>query len=183
MLLPAAPGRAASERLDIAGAVTVTASLMLAVYAIVNGNEKGWTSAQTLGLLGRGGRLLAIFLAIESRVAPPLMPLGLFRLRNVATANVVGVLWAAAMFAWFFLSALYLQFVLGLQPAPGRARLPSGQPDHGQRSRSASRPCSSSAIGLRAPLATGLALARLGLCCFRAGAGRRQTSSSTCSRA
>ena len=44
------------------------------------------------------------------------MPLGLFRLRNVATANVVGVLWAAAMFAWFFLSALYLQLVLGYSP-------------------------------------------------------------------
>ena len=50
---------------------------------------------------------------IESRVDSPLVPLRLFRLRNVATANVVGVLWSAAMFAWFFLSALYLQQVLG----------------------------------------------------------------------
>ena len=53
------------------------------------------------------------FLIIESRVKAPLMPLGLFRLRNVATANIAGVLWAAAMFAWFFISALYLQLVLG----------------------------------------------------------------------
>ena len=53
------------------------------------------------------------------------MPLGLFRLRNVATANVVGVLWAAAMFAWFFLSALYLQLVLGYSPLEvGLAFLP-----------------------------------------------------------
>jgi MFS family permease len=57
--------------------------------------------------------LLVTFLIIESRVKAPLMPLGLFRLRNVATANVAAVLWAAAMFAWFFISALYLQLVLG----------------------------------------------------------------------
>src|SRR5262249_2330816 len=60
--------------------------------------------------------LLAIFLVIEARVRVPLMPLGLFRLRNLALANIVGVLWAAAMFAWFFLSALYLQLVLGYSP-------------------------------------------------------------------
>ena len=70
--------------------------------------------------------LLALFLVIESRVSSPLMPLGLFRLRNLATANVVGVLWAAAMFAWFFLSALYLQLVLGYSPLKvGLAFLPA----------------------------------------------------------
>jgi EmrB/QacA subfamily drug resistance transporter len=112
-LLPADRKMAAGGRLDIAGAVTVTASLMLAVYAIVNGNETGWTSGETLGLLGAAAVLLAIFLAIEARVSEPLMPLGLFRLRNVSTANVVAVLMAGAMFGWFFLSALYLQLVLG----------------------------------------------------------------------
>ena len=65
-----------------------------------------------VGLLGGAVVLLAAFLAIESRVSSPLMPLRLFKLRNVATANVVGVMWAAAMFAWFFLSALYMQRVL-----------------------------------------------------------------------
>src|SRR5919201_586430 len=115
-LVPGHRPAAATRRLDVAGAVTVTSALMLAVYAIVNGNQNGWTSAETLGLLGLAAVLLAGFLAIEARVRAPLMPLGLFRLRNVATANVVGVLWAAAMFAWFFLSALYLQFVLGYSP-------------------------------------------------------------------
>src|ERR671936_1134517 len=115
-LLPSDRGTAAGVRLDIAGAVTVTASLMLAVYAIVNGNETGWSSAQTIGLLGAAGALLALFLAIEARVRSPLMPLGLFRLRNVSTANVVAVLMAGAMFGWFFLSALYLQLVLGYSP-------------------------------------------------------------------
>ena len=97
-LLPSARGHAHGERLDVAGAVSVTVSLMLAVYAVVNGNEAGWTSAQTLGLLFAALALLVVFLVIEARVQHPLMPLGLFRLRNVATANVVGVLWAAAMF-------------------------------------------------------------------------------------
>src|SRR5215217_2767365 len=125
-LLPADRGTAAAGRLDVAGAVTVTVSLMLAVYAIVNGNDKGWTSGQTLGLLAAAAVLMALFLGIESRVSAPLVPLGIFRLRNVATANVVGVLWAAAMFSWFFMSALYLQKVLGYSPLKvGLAFLPA----------------------------------------------------------
>src|SRR5262249_56333617 len=96
VLVAAARATAAAARLDVAGAVTVTVSLLLAVYAIVNGNEAGWTSAQTLGLLAAAAVLLALFLGIEATVSAPLMPLGLFRLRNVSTANIVGVLWAAA---------------------------------------------------------------------------------------
>jgi EmrB/QacA subfamily drug resistance transporter len=105
-----------SGSLDIAGAVTITASLMLAVYAIVNGNQEGWTSAQTLGMLGGAAALLAAFVVIETRVSAPLVPLGIFRIRNVTSANVTGILLAGAMFAWFFLSALYLQRVLGYSP-------------------------------------------------------------------
>ena len=78
VLIPAVRGEAPSGRLDVAGAVTVTASLMLAVYAIVNGNEQGWTSARTLGVLGAAAVLLGVFLVIEAR-GPPLVPLGLFR--------------------------------------------------------------------------------------------------------
>src|SRR5262249_7595695 len=96
VLLPVGPVGAVAARLDVAGAATVTVSLLLAVYAIVNGNEAGWTSAQTLGLLAAAAVLLALFLGIEATVSAPLMPLGLFRLRNVSTANIVGVLWAAA---------------------------------------------------------------------------------------
>jgi EmrB/QacA subfamily drug resistance transporter len=115
-VLPAAHVRGAGTRLDVAGAVTVTGALMLAVYAIVNGNQAGWASAQTVGLLAVAAVLLAVFLRIESTVTAPLVPLTLFRRRNVAVSNVVGVLWAAAMFAWFFLSALYLQLVLHYSP-------------------------------------------------------------------
>jgi EmrB/QacA subfamily drug resistance transporter len=164
-LLPAAEGSAAAGRLDIAGAVTVTASLMLAVYAIVNGNQEGWASGQTLGLLGVAATLLTAFVAIEARVSSPLMPLGLFRLRNVATSNVVGVLWAAAMFAWFFLSALYLQLVLGYTPLKvGLAFLPAnlimGAFSLGLSAKLVMR------FGIRTPLATGLGLAAAGLVLF-----------------
>ncbi len=115
-----------SRHLDVWGAITVTGSLMVAVYAIVNGNEAGWTSVTTLGLLGMAALLLALFLWIEARVREPLMPLGLFRSRNVSVANIAGILWAAAMFAWFFMSALYLQIVLGYTPMEvGLAFLPS----------------------------------------------------------
>ena len=156
---------AATGRLDFAGAVTVTAALMLAVYAIVNGNQEGWLSAQTLGLLGAAAVLLAVFLGIEVRVRTPLIPLGLFRLRNVAVANVVGVLWAGAMFAWFFISALYLQLVLGYTPLQvGLAFLPGnlimGVLSVGLSAKLVLR------FGFRPPLATGLLLAALGLVLF-----------------
>ena len=124
-LLPSSRGPAGDTQLDVGGAVTVTTALMIAVYAIVNGNEQGWTSAQTLGMLAVAAILFAVFLTIEARSRSPLMPLGLFRKRNLAVANVVGVLWAAGMFAWFFLSALYLQLVLHYSPLEvGLAFLP-----------------------------------------------------------
>ncbi|WP_238922441.1 MFS transporter [Achromobacter ruhlandii] len=164
-LLPAARGAAGGGRLDVAGALAVTTSLMLAVYAVVNGNEAGWTSAQSLGLLGAAALLMALFLAIEARVAEPLMPLALFRLRNVATANVVGVLWAAAMFAWFFVSALYMQLVLGYDAMQvGLAFLPANLImaafSLGLSAKLVMR------FGIRGPLATGLLLAALGLALF-----------------
>ena len=164
VLLPASRGQA-GQRLDFGGAVTVTCALMLAVYAVVNGNEAGWGSAQTLGLLGAAAVLLAAFLFIESRVAAPLMPLSLFRLRNVATANVAGVLWAAAMFAWFFISALYMQLVLQYTPLQvGLAFLPANLimavMSLGLSAKIVLR------YGFRGPLAFGLGLAALGLALF-----------------
>jgi EmrB/QacA subfamily drug resistance transporter len=125
-LLPPDNVTAGDRRVDIAGAVTVTASLMLAVYAIVNGNSVGWLTGQTLGMLAASVVLLGAFLVIELRVSHPLMPLGLFKHRNISTANGVAVLLAGSMFAWFFLTALYLQLVLGYSPLKvGLAFLPS----------------------------------------------------------
>jgi EmrB/QacA subfamily drug resistance transporter len=165
VMLPSGRGLGAAARLDLAGAVTVTAALMLAVFAIVKGNEVGWITPRTLGLLTGSAALLAAFLVIEARVRAPLVPLGLFRLRNVAVSNVVGVLWAAAMFAWFFLSALYLQLVLGYSPLQvGLAFLPANLImaafSLGLSARLVLR------FGIRPPLATGLLLAALGLVLF-----------------
>ena len=164
-VLPRGAGEAAEGHLDVAGALTVTAALMLAVYAIVNGNEVGWLSARTLGLLGAAAALLGLFLVIEARVRSPLVPLGLFRLRNIAVSNIVGVLWAAAMFAWFFLSALYLQLVLGYTPLQvGLAFLPANLImavfSLGLSARLVMR------FGIRLPLGAGLGLAAVGLILF-----------------
>jgi MFS family permease len=154
-----------NRRLDVAGAVTVTASLIIAVYAIVNANQEGWTSFQTLGLLAVAVTIFASFLVIETFVDSPLVPLAIFKIRNVAVADVVGVLWAAAMFAWFFLTALYLQFVLGYSPLQvGLAFLPAnlimGALSIGLSAKLVMR------YGFRAPLATGLGLAGAGLLLF-----------------
>jgi EmrB/QacA subfamily drug resistance transporter len=165
VLLPAGRGQVLEGRPDIAGAITVTASLMLAVYAIVNGNETGWTSGRTLGLLAAAAALLALFLVIETRARSPLVPLGLFRLRNVATANLVGVLWSAAMFAWFFLAALYLQLVLGYSSLEvGLAFLPAtlimGAFSLGLSAKLVMR------FGVKKPIVVGMLLVAVGLALF-----------------
>jgi EmrB/QacA subfamily drug resistance transporter len=165
LLVPAARVPSAAQRLDVAGAITVTSAQMLAVYAIVNGNEVGWVTARTLLLLAGAAALMAVFLVIEHLVPSPLVPLRLFRLRNLAVSNVVGVLWAGAMFAWFFLSALYLQLVLGYSPLQvGLAFLPGnlimGILSIGLSARLVLR------FGIRPPLATGLGLAAVGLLLF-----------------
>ena len=161
-LVPGERAAAVAQRLDVAGAVTVTASLMIAVYAIVNGNEVGWMTLRTLGLLGIATVLFGIFVAIEARIPEPLMPLGLFRLRNLTFSSIVGILWAAAMFAWFFLSALYLQLVLDYSPLEvGLAFLPGnlimGVLSVGISASLVMR------YGVRLPLAAGLGFAAVGL--------------------
>lgn len=164
-LLPAAAGTATSRHLDVWGAVTVTSALMLAVYAIVNGNEAGWSSLRTLGQLAIAIALLMTFVWLEARVRVPLMPLRLFRLRNLLISNIVGVLWAAAMFAWFFLSALYMQLVLGYGPMEvGLAFMPANlimaMFSLGLSAKLVMR------FGIRRPLAFGLAFAACGLLLF-----------------
>ena len=162
VVIPGARVTTTAQRLDVAGAVTVAASLVSAVYAIVNGNQVGWLTPRTLGLLAASGVLLAIFVAIEARVRSPLVPLRLFRLRNIAVSNMVGVLWAGAMFAWFFLLALYLQLVLDDSPLQvGLAFLPGnlvmGAVSIGLSAKLVLR------FGIRPPLSAGLLLASLGL--------------------
>src|SRR4029079_10010849 len=151
-----------SARLGVWGGVRITASLNIAVYAIVNANEKGWTSAETLGLLALALATFVVLLVIEVVVDSPLVPQTLFKLRNLATADVVGILWAGGMFAWFFLTALYMQLVLGYSPLQiGLAFLPGnlimGALSIGLSAKIVMR------YGFRAPLAVGLGLASIGL--------------------
>jgi predicted MFS family arabinose efflux permease len=128
----------------------------------VNGNQNGWTSAQTIGLLAVAALLLALFVWIESRVKAPLMPLSLFKVRSVTVSNIIGVLWAAAMFAWFFLSALYMQLVLHFSPLQvGLSFLPANLImavfSIWLSAKLVMR------LGIRTPLAVGLFLAAIGL--------------------
>ena len=172
VLLPASRAQDAERRLDVAGAVAVTASLILAVYAIVNGNAVGWTSARTLGLLGAAAVLAAAFAVVELRVgrAPRAVrpvPLaqpgdGQCRRRAVGRGDVRVVLPGRAVPAGR----------ARLQPAGGRAGVPARQPDHG---RVLARAVGEARSAVRAPAAAGRRAGdrRGGPRPARAGAGRR----------
>jgi EmrB/QacA subfamily drug resistance transporter len=103
-----------SEGADLLGAFLITTSLMLGVYTIVKpAAEQGWGATETL-LLGAGSLvLLALFIAREATAGTPLIPLRIFRSRNVSGANIVQVLTVAGMFGMFFMGSLYLQLVQG----------------------------------------------------------------------
>jgi EmrB/QacA subfamily drug resistance transporter len=114
------------EGADFPGAALLTVSLMLGVFTILQINKWGWIDPRTLALSAVSAALLAGFLYRQSRIANPLMPLRLFRVRNVAGANVLQALLVAGMFGMFFLGALYLQRVLDYSPLEvGLAFLPT----------------------------------------------------------
>jgi EmrB/QacA subfamily drug resistance transporter len=99
---------------DIAGAVSVTAGLSLLVYSLVNANQAGWGSTETLLLVGAAIVLLVAFVLVELRTKAPLVPFpGIFRLRSISGINVVALLIAMALFSMFFFLSLYMQEVLG----------------------------------------------------------------------
>ena len=111
---------------DVPGAVLITASLMLAVFTIVEpAAERGWGDSRTLLLLGAALALLAAFVAREATARTPLIPLRIFRSRQVSGANVIQALLVAGMFGQGFLGALFFQRVLGYSPLEtGLAFLP-----------------------------------------------------------
>ncbi|MBO0704973.1 MAG: DHA2 family efflux MFS transporter permease subunit [Candidatus Dormibacteraeota bacterium] len=113
-LLPRERGIGFGEGADIGGAVLITGALMLAVFTIVEpAAEEGWTSPRTLGLAAVSVALLCAFVVRQVRARNPLVPLRIFRSRNVSGANVIQALTVAGMFGMFFLGALYLRRVLG----------------------------------------------------------------------
>lgn len=124
--VPAGGGLGVRAGADLPGAALLTGGLMLGVYTILQVSEQGWGATSTLVLGGVSLALVAAFVGRQARIADPLMPLRLFRSRNVAGANLVQGLVVVGMFGMFFLGALYLQRVLGYAPLEvGLAFLPS----------------------------------------------------------
>jgi EmrB/QacA subfamily drug resistance transporter len=150
---------------DIPGAVLLTGGLMLGVYTILEAGDYGWTSAETLGLGGIALALIGGFVSRQARAANPLIPLRIFRSRNVSGANIVQALMVAGIFGIFFLGSLYMQRVLGYDALEiGLAFLPValliGILSLGFSARLNNR------FGARATLIPGLALLVVGLAIF-----------------
>ncbi|MET9252869.1 MFS transporter [Streptomyces sp. NPDC048182] len=114
------------SRLDLWGALLVTAGLAVLAYGITHAESAGWSAPGTLVPLVAGPALLALFLAVEARTAAPLMPPALLRIRSVASANVAMLVCGSAMFSMWFFMTLYAQNVLGYSPLKaGLALVPS----------------------------------------------------------
>jgi EmrB/QacA subfamily drug resistance transporter len=124
--VPADRGVGLAAGADVLGALLVTAGLMLGIYTVVKIEEYGWLAAHTLGLGAVSLALLAAFLVRQATARTPLMPLRIFRSRNVSGANLVQMLTLSAMFAFQIIVALYMQKVLGYGAlATGLAMLPA----------------------------------------------------------
>jgi EmrB/QacA subfamily drug resistance transporter len=155
---------ASSPSFDFAGAFSVTAGLALLVYTLVDANDAGWGSAQTLGLGAISLVLLAAFIVIEARRRYPLMPFSIFRLRTLRGANVVGLLIGMSLFSMFFFLSLYMQQVLDYGPlTAGLAYLPLALTiivSAGVASQLVTR------VGFKPPLIAGMLLVAAGLIWF-----------------
>jgi EmrB/QacA subfamily drug resistance transporter len=112
-VLPESRVHRGPRRYDIFGAVSITAAMLMFVYAISQAPQAGWAAAQTVAMLAGGVALLGLFLVVETRVPAPLLPLPLFRVSGVAGANAVGFLLGASWTTFVFLGTLYMQQVLG----------------------------------------------------------------------
>jgi EmrB/QacA subfamily drug resistance transporter len=113
------------ETVDVAGAVTVTAGLLVLVYDIVKAQQYGWTSGRTLGLGAVAVLLLAAFVVIEHRSRAPLIRLDIFRIRSLTASNGAMLFVVSGLFAMFYFASLYVQDVLGYSPLKaGLAFLP-----------------------------------------------------------
>jgi len=112
LLLRESRADAAPRHFDVAGATSITAGLMLLVYALTRATTDGWTSTTTIGLLAASAALVLAFIVIELRSPAPLLPLRIFLSRTLTAANVVMLIVGSVTFAEFFLLSLYLQDVL-----------------------------------------------------------------------
>jgi EmrB/QacA subfamily drug resistance transporter len=112
-VVPESRAGSARRRYDPFGAVSITAALLVFVYAISQGPQVGWTATQTVVMLCAGAALLAAFFVIETKVEAPLLPLPLLRLHGVAGSNAVGFLLGTSFLTFVFVGTLYMQQVLG----------------------------------------------------------------------
>lgn len=113
------------ERVDVLGAVTITGSLMAAVYALAKAPDYGWGDARTIGIFAAAAVLMIAFIVNERLVKHPLIDLSIFKRRNVTAGTIIQVLLPAAMFSMFFYLSIYLQGILGYTPTEtGIANIP-----------------------------------------------------------
>lgn len=135
LLKPAGEGRAGARRLDVPGALTITGAILAIVYAVSQGPVAGWVSAGTLGTAAGAIALLVLFVIAESRTPEPLVPLSVFRIRQVAVANGVNMLLIGSFVGVIYVVTLFLQNVHGYSPLetglcfalPGAAGFTAGQ--------------------------------------------------------
>jgi EmrB/QacA subfamily drug resistance transporter len=112
-VVPESRARSGPRRYDTFGAVSITAALLVLVYAISQAPQAGWAATRTVAMLAAAAALLALFLVVETKVEAPLLPLPLFRLSSVAGSNAVGFLLGASFYTFVFVGTLYMQQVLG----------------------------------------------------------------------
>lgn len=124
--VPTDHGQGLGDGADAPGAILITSAVMLGVYTTVGAAESGWTSTQTLGLGALSVLLLVLFVVREATAKAPLIPLAIFKSRNIVGANLIQILTMAGLFAIGFMAALYLQLVLDYTPIEvGAAFLPA----------------------------------------------------------
>jgi EmrB/QacA subfamily drug resistance transporter len=153
------------EGVDVPGAVLITGAVMLIVYTIVRTEEYGWGSLHTIGLGAVAVALIVAFVARQGRIANPLVPLRMFRLRMLSSTNAIGGLVVLGLFGWFFLSALYLREVLGYSAlGTGIAYLPASLAIGGVSF--AVAPVAVARFGGRATQVTGALLLAAGIALF-----------------
>ncbi|HEY7262547.1 MAG TPA: DHA2 family efflux MFS transporter permease subunit [Trebonia sp.] len=164
LIPPLRPAEVTRARIDLPGAVLVTGGLAAVVYGLIQGSEAGWSSARTLVSLAVGAVLLALFVVVEHRTENPLVPLRIFALRTVSSANTVMLLTGAAIVSLFFFLSLYMQQVLGYTPLKaGLTQLPLAVV---LIAAAGAAPALIAAIGRKVTLAAGLAVLAGGLAWF-----------------
>ncbi len=160
-LVPESRAELSSKGFDLAGALTVTAGIAVLVYALVEANDAGWLSAQTLGLFAASAALLGSFVVVERRSKAPLMPFSIFKIRAVTGSNVAGLALGGAVFGMIFIVTLYMQQVLDYSPLQaGVAWLAMSLT---ALASSIGGQALVTKIGTRIPMAAGLGIAAVGM--------------------